>query len=259
MTKLKDLYKGEYGTDFYLRIAKGEIAGFIHYNIFGYKQGISTTVLDDISQIPSTTVIPTPNGIQLRAVSSSANDVAVTGSGIRTLELYYLDTSYDMQNEIITMNGITPVNTVATNIQRVFWIHAYTIGSGGVAAGNISLTNITGTVTYEYITAGGNRSLSSHFTIPDGKTGFILGWQGSSVKQDMSIRLRATVHFHNRALLLPGVFIFHDVMVLKDSSLHIPLKPPMSFPARCDIKVSSIAGTANGDCEAGYSILLIDD
>lgn len=259
MTRLKDIYKGEYGTDFYLRIAKGEMSGFKNYNIFGYKQGISTTVLDDVSQIPATTVIPTPDGIQLRAVSSSANDIAVTGSGIRTLELYFLDTNYNMQSETITMNGLTPVNTVATNIQRVLWIHTYTAGAGGVAAGNISLTNIAGTVTYEYIVAGGNRSLSSHFTVPDGKTGFILGWQSSSVKQDMSIRLRATVHFHNRTLLLPGVFIFHNVMTLKDSSLYDPMKPPLSFPAHCDIKVSALAGTANGDCEAGFSILLVDN
>lgn len=260
MPRLKDIYKGEYGVDFYLRVGKGEIDGFKHYPIFGYKQGISTTVLDDITQIPATTIIPYPNGIQLRAVSSSANDVAVTGSGIRALELYYLDTNYDMQSEVINLNGLTPVNTVATNIFRVLWMHSLApIGSGGVAAGNISLTNIAGTTTYEYIAAGGNRSLTSYFTVPNGKTGFIIGWQASAVKQDMSIRLRATVHFHNRTLLLPGVFIFHGIMTLKDSSLYTPLTIPLSFPARCDIKVSALAGAANGDCEAGYSILLIDN
>lgn len=260
MTKLKDIYKGEYGTDFYLRIAKKEMSGFMSYNVFGYKQGISATVLDDISQIPSTIVIPTPNGIQLRAVSSSANDISITGTGIRALDLHFLDTNYDVQSEIIIMNGLTPVNTVAANIQRVLWMHALTVGSaGGVAAGNISLTNTAGTVTYEYITAGGNRSLSSHFTIPDGKIGFILEWQASAVKQDMSVRLRATAHFHDNPTLLPGVFIFHDLMVLKDGSLYVPKKIPLIFPARCDIKVSAVAGTANGDCGVGYSILLIDD
>lgn len=260
MTRLKDIYKGEYGIDFYLRIAKGEIAGFDYYEVFGLRINTPTGSLQDVCQIPGgISTIPYPNGIQCRIVSSSVNDAAA-GTGVRTVEIAYLDTNYDMQIEDIIMNGTTAVNTVATNIQRIWWIHTLTAGSGGVAAGNISLQNTTGTVTYEYISANGNRSLTSHFTVPDDKTGYIFGWTASSILAGASMRIRSTSHYHNRTLALsPGIFIFHGHTVLNNASIYIPFRIPQKFPARTDIKISALMDGATNYVSGGFEILLIDN
>lgn len=259
MLKIDQLYKITTAADLYLKIAKGEISEYDYYEIFGFRTNVPTGSLQDICQIPGISVIPYPNGIQCRIVSSSVNDAAA-GTGIRTLEIAYLDTNYNMQVENITMNGTTPVNTVATNIQRIWWIHAITVGSDGVAAGNISLQNTAGTVTYEYIAAGENRSLTSHFTIPNNTTGYVLGWQASSVLAAGAIRLRATSHYHNRVLTLsPNVFIFHGSLVLNNSSQYKPFMIPAKFPARTDIKISSIMAAATNYVSGGFEILLIAD
>ncbi|GAG03191.1 unnamed protein product, partial [marine sediment metagenome] len=160
-------------------ISQGNVSGMKMYTIPGRKDSISATVLDDVTQVPSTTVIPSPGGIQLEVVSSSGDDVSVgDGTGVQQVDIHYLDTDGAEQTEIVIMAGATPVNTVATDIDFVQWMHSSVVGTGGVAAGNISLRNTAGTVTYEYIAAGGNQSLSARVKVPAGKTGYIMGWQG---------------------------------------------------------------------------------
>ena len=84
--------------------------------------------------------------MQMQIVSTSADDTAA-GTGVQTIRLYYLDENYEEQQEILTLDGVTPVLTIATNILRVNKMHAGSIGSGGVAAGAISLTDVGATVT----------------------------------------------------------------------------------------------------------------
>lgn len=230
-----------------------------HFHVVSsFKQSISTTVLDDISLIPSTTVIPYPNGIQLAVVSNNVNDT-VLGTGIRQVDIHYLDSNYIEQAELVNLNGTTPVNTIATNITRILDFHTQLVGSTGAAVGNISLTNLAGTVIYDYLQAGGNQSLTAHYTIPDGRIGYITGWQATSTKQPISLRLRATRAKHEY-MLLPGVFIFHDIVNLNNStSGQIVFSTPIKCPSRTDIKLSAIGtGAAGSECSASFSILLVN-
>lgn len=230
-----------------------------HFHVVtSFKQSVSTAVLDDISLIPNTTVIPYPNGIQLSVSSSDANDTAL-GIGVRQIDIHYLDANYLEQSEFVTLNGTTPVNTVATNITRILDFHTQLVGSSGVAIGNMSLTNLAGTVTYDYLQAGGNQSLTAHFTIADNKIGYITGWQASSTKQAVSIRLRATRSKYELNLL-PGIFMFQDVLNLNNTtSGFIPFDPPLKCLSRTDIKLSAIGtGAAGSDCSASFGILLVN-
>lgn len=258
LTKVTE--KGElyvYPADYYLQVAQGQIHGAKQYVISGYKVGVSTTVLDDLSQISGTTTLPNPNGIQLAVSSSSASDT-LAGTGIRRVTIYYLDTDYKEKTEGVTLNGTTPVNTSATNIQRVQWMHALEVGSNNVAVGNISLKNTAGTTTYEVIATGGNMSLTAHFTIPANKTGYILGWNASGVTKALTIRLRATVRKYDRKLI-PGVFIFQDVVILNNSTgPYIRFPSPLACPAKTDIKVSALADVSGGDAITSFTVLLQD-
>ena len=239
-------------------IAQGKAPQFSKYIPCGRKIGVSATVMSDLTQIPGVDTIPYPNGIQLRVVSDSVNDIS-NGSGVRTLRLVYLDTNYDIQQEIITMNGLTAVNTVATDIRRIYWINTITAGSGGVAAGNISLQNLAGTVTYEYIKAAENRSLTCHFTIPNNTTGYVLAWQASGKKQTISIRFRAAADPYTGELT-PGVFTFRSIVDLYDSAsgLLTPLIPG-KFLAKTDLKLSAIADVVGGDAAGTFQIVCIKD
>jgi len=245
-------------TSFLFEVARGSIPGIKMYSIPGRKDSLSSSVLDDLTQIPSTTVVPSPGGIQLELVSSSGDDDS-GGTGAQTIDIHYLDTSGDEQEETVIMNGATPVDTVATDIDFVQWIHAKTVGAGGVAAGNISLRNTAGSVTYEYITAGGNQSLSAKYKVPTGKTGYVVGWQASGITKKIDLRLRATVERFDRSLI-SGVFLFQDILVLNDAtSGWIPFEVPLKMPAGAVVKMSAISNAAGGDAAGQFDVILVDD
>jgi len=245
-------------TSFLFEVARGNISGIRMFSIPGRKDGLSSALLDDLTQIPGTIVVPEPGGIQLQVLSSSAADTSA-GTGVQTLDIHYLDTNGDEQEETVIMNGVTPVNTVATNIDFVQWIHTKTVGSGGVAAGNVSLEDTGGAVTYEYMAAGGNQSLSAKYKVPNAKTGYVVGWQVSGITKKIDLRLRATVERFDRSLI-PGVFLFQDIMVLNDAtSGWIPFVVPLKMPAGAVIKLSGISSAAGGDGAGQFDIMVVDD
>lgn len=82
-----------------------------------------------------------PNSIQLSVVSSSASD---TGA----IRLVYLDGDLVKRRETVTLNGLTPVLTSATDIRAV--LTAYSVGQTPV--GNITFSHAG--VTYAVIPAG---------------------------------------------------------------------------------------------------------
>lgn len=246
--------------DFFLEVAQDNIEGVKMFEIPGRRDGLSAVGLDDITQIPSTgLVIPNPDGQQLEVFSSNAQDTAA-GTGVQTLEIEFLDSSGAEQVETIVMNGTSPVATASTDIDRVQWIHGITVGSNAVAEGNITLRQSTaaGGEIYEYVASGGNQSLSARYTVPAGKTGYVMGWHASAIVKIIDFRLRATVDRFTRNL--QDAFNFQDAMVLDDApSGWIPFNVPRQCPATSQIKVSGVSQAAGGDAGCQFDVLLIDD
>ena len=59
----------------------------------------------------------------MKLASTSANDTAA-GTGIRKVRIHYLDADHVPHEEVVTLNGLTAVNTVATDIYRINRLHA---------------------------------------------------------------------------------------------------------------------------------------
>lgn len=198
----------------------------------------------DLWEGPTTTYVFPTSAVQMAVVSSSANDAAA-GTGMRQVMIHYLDNAYAVQTETVTLNGTTPVNTVATNILRINGIHAVAVGAGGTSAGNISITN--GGVTYGYISAGSNTARQAVYTVPAGKTGYISHWQassGSTGAHFCQIILQATTH---DGVLWPGVFLLQDEQGTQNGGISVTFPTPIPIPAQTDVKISAISdgGTAN--------------
>ena len=152
-----------------INIARGEVAGSASMNGVGEGSYATAVTGADVWGGPtSTQPIPPSNGIQMRLVSSNAQDSSA-GTGVRKVRMYYIDASGNMQNELVTMNGTTPVNTTATNIRFIQCMQGAEWGSGGTAAGNIDARDTGGTVVYKRIKASGNRCLDTARMVPAGK------------------------------------------------------------------------------------------
>ena len=254
--KLKEqAYNGQY--DFYNRVRAGRVLGHKIYLLTGRKESIDTSELDDLSNLPLTTAVPNPGGVQLRFKSASVNDSGA-GSGTRTIVLHYLDIEGNEQNEVKTLNGLTEVDTDATDIDKVQWMHVLTHGVLPTSDGDINLTNIAETITYSCIKAGGNQSLAAIYHIPNKKKGYVLGWKPSGIGKS-DVRLRATVNRFNRSLV-PNTFIFQDLVMAKDfSGPWVEFKGGLLMPALSTVKISALAFAPATDCGGSFEIMVVDD
>jgi len=91
------------------------------------------------------------SGAVISVVSDDANDTSA-GTGVQKLIVEGIQDSgggvWVSASEIVTMNGVTPVNTTATNWIAVNRAYVDDCGSGSVNAGNISITHTTDIIAY---------------------------------------------------------------------------------------------------------------
>ena len=95
------------------------------------------------SILSSATVVH-PTGERCRIVSTSTEDSAA-GTGIQKVMIVYFTSTWEYKQEIVELNGITPVDTVDTDIYRIQHFSAIKTGSNDFAVGTITLKNLTET------------------------------------------------------------------------------------------------------------------
>ena len=246
--------------------AVGSITGGRTVTAFGERESMGTTATgediwrgNELSPAPTShLVIPTPAeaGEQMTVVSESTNDTAA-GTGVQTVSIHYLDAAGDEQDEIVTLNGTTPVNTVATDIRFVNDFHAQTVGTGGVAADNIKIYK-TGSVglVYNMIAAGGNKSLVPHRMVPRGKMLVITSWHaGEAQSKRVNVRIRSTDMYDE---LLPGVFCFKDTTFLNGTTTgNITLNTPI--PALSVVKISGWPDAIGAEVGCSWAGVLLTE
>jgi len=248
---------GSLGTDPFTQIALGNVTGQRIFNAMGERESMGTTSTGEDIWRGAATTIPTPSaaGEQMTFVSSNDADNGATATGVLTVKMHYLDATGAEQEETITMNGTTEVDTVATDIRFVNDIYSLTVGSNGVAEGNIIVYKKGAAATiYNLIALGGNKSLVPSRMIPLGKTLILKEWHAEEAQaRRVNFRIRSTDMY---GVLIPGVFCFKDAIYLKQdsSSFHLNAK----IPALSIIKVSGWASQAGAEGSCGWWGILVD-
>lgn len=133
-----------------------------------FRFGQVTTAATAEAIVRSTTYTQPASQAQRSVSSANANDSSA-GTGARTIMIeYYDNTGVGPLFETITMNGTTPVNTVATNIRFIERIKVVTVGSTGSNVGIITLFNATagGGGAIGTIGATNNRTFWAHHYVP---------------------------------------------------------------------------------------------
>lgn len=136
-------------------IARGNVPGSTPYSTFGEKAvtGSGTSIVWQTG-MPNTLTVP--NSIQLTLVSTSASD---TGN----IVIQYLDANLIQRYETVTLDGLTPVTTSATDIRALN--NAYS--KFGPVNGTITFTS--GGVTYGRMTTGDIQFHTSMIRVPANK------------------------------------------------------------------------------------------
>jgi hypothetical protein len=141
----------------------------------GFSFGRAVLAAVTIVPVFETTYTEQTTNAQRSLVSASANDTSA-GTGARTVKITYYDqTMAGPYTETVTMNGTTPVNTVAVNICFIEKLEVLTVGSTGSNVGIISLKAAAagGGVTIWSIAATSNQTFGAHHYVGSAVTCFV--------------------------------------------------------------------------------------
>lgn len=242
----------------FLQIQKGEVENHETWHIFGENLDIDIDDAGEDMWVGPSNVIPRPPdvGEQMTIVSDNSND-DVGGTEVDTVRIEYLDANGDPQTEDVATNGTSGVNTVATDIRFVNDFYSRSVGSSGVAAGEIIIHKVSTPATvYSLIGAGGNQSMVCQKMVPMGHTFYVKGWHCSEGNDKrVRFRLRST---DKHGVLTEGIFLFKDVIYVRKTSSPMMLSP-ISVPALSIIKVSGWADQDNSEGTASVVGTLVQD
>ncbi len=251
-------------SNFWLETQKGSVIGHSVIVALGeYENGNRNVVTgEDVTrseEVGGPGRLPTPSitGEQFTVVSTSAQDSAA-GTGVRTVRLYIIRAADGAEyTEDVTLNGTTGVDTTITDGIFINDMHAIpTVGSNGVAEGNITVYKKGGTIAndlYQFLVAGGNKSLVPHRMVEAGYTLYLTTWQCTQAQASKraTYRIRST---DMHGVLMDGVFLFKDVLYLggPDSSGSVDLFYT-PIPEYSIVKVThwSDADGTEGSCSYG--------
>lgn len=233
----------------FLEAAKGNVPGLSGANIVGHNAVVGAT---PVTVWSGATAYAYPSaGVQMAVVSDSANDVAA-GSGAEKVTITYLTTDYTQATEEVTLAGLTPVNTVATNIYRINNVEVTQSANGANTAfnaGNISVTN--GGVTYGHIEAGEGRALSTVYTVPKDKIAYFYYFavscsSGKSAESSFIIREPGSPpHVHGH------------IEVYQTTATRVA-DVPVAVPEGSDVEMRAISSAAGTHVEATIGLFLVD-
>ena len=252
------VYPAPIVADFKTRVLLGEVPGYSIMNAMGERESIGTTVTGEDIWRGTATSIPAPSasGEQMEVVSSDAQD-GVAGSGVITLRVEYLDATGAEQTEDVTMNGVTGVPLLASNVRFVNDMYALTVGATGVAVGTIDIYQQgDATAIYNMIHLGGNKSLVPHRMVPLAKTLILQSWKATEAQaKRIAYRIRST---DMNGTIIPGVFCFKDTAYIKQATTgEMPLSA--SVPALSVVKVSGWAAQVGAEGSCSWWGYLVDD
>ena len=155
-----------------------------------------------------------------------------------------LDGDYNEVSQSVELNASGTATTTQTFL-RVF--RAYT--SNGQDATD-TVTIATGGVTYAQFSADMQQTLMAVYTIPAGKTGYLVSGNLSSTK-DKDITAKLMMREEGGVLRTKGLVLTPGTPFQRTWSI------PQQIPAKTDIEIRAKAG-ATGPVAAGFEIILVN-
>jgi len=243
-------------TIFGLEVSQGKIDGWSSVNKFGENQDIASGATEDIWDGGGTYVYPTTADIT--HVSMAVDQTAMRGE---TIEVQGLDVNWALtvQDVVLDASDTTTAVALTTALLRIFRMK---VNANVVTDQDLAAHNLGDTQDYAIILAGNNQTLMSLYTVPAGKTAYIVKFyvsQSRATNKDpdaVNVRSWARDNVngyefqlkHSMNLASGGVTAF-------ERTFGIPLK----MGEKTDLKMSA---TAIGDIafvSAGFDLYLLDN
>jgi hypothetical protein len=197
-----------------------------------------------------------PTGYEYQIIDWSAG-----GIGSQAVEISYLDSNWQMGQEVMIMNGTAHVDTVETDIYRINSMQTISVGTcGGGASGLITLVDkASRTTIYDTILANENTAQQAIGTVPVSDyfgnpfdAAYLTSWHVAASKSTGTIPvtfwLRATTLLDAFA---PGICQNLDIITVQDGFARVVFDIPRKIPPRSDVRISVQNATLTGVTASG--------
>lgn len=245
--------------EFYLQVARGQIAGHRVLTRSGMNPDVDTGALESLWDFGG--LYTFPSAASVMTISSSSASDAAAGTGARTVLVTGLDANYVEISETVSLNGQTGVNTVNSYL-RCHGMTVLTAGSGGTAAG--SIYQGTGVVTagvpanvYAHILLGWNTSQTLAYTVPAGHTAYLVDLVVSSISS--AVNQNTQLSFRQRSAPTASPFLRGGSLVVSAGLVHIPYVIPRAFGEKMDLDIVASTTDSNVIATAAARIMLVSN
>lgn len=234
--------------EFSLKVSRGKVPGWSQYVWRCHNPDVDLAAAEDLVEWGGSAQYLTSAEIVELVSDNAADDAGSTG--VTSVLVKGIDGNGNEQQEIVTMDGLTPAETVGTYL-RVNQIVSVTCGTGGVNAGAITASAKTSGYTLSQMGAGEGISHSGIYTIPGGHQASFLGADINIVKpaaQDPVVTLNIWARTSGSA---PWLLLF-DITLDTAVQTFITAEAfnKASFPAGTDARVECITDKDDTDCRA---------
>ena len=239
-------------SDFDSNVSLGLVEGYDMVIVQGENLDVDVANRENLWPVGGTLVYPV-TGEQWEVRSSDANDSA-TGTGARSVLITYLDDNYIEQELEVALNGSSPVVAGATDMFRLQKFSVATVGSSGFNQGNITVRVAGNGDDRGRILEGENNSLHGFFTVPAGKSAFIVYGNASCKKND-----EAVIDFYMTSGT-DGVFRRNKFADLFGNTTYIQPRYPLGpIIEKSDIQFLAKSFNTNNEASAFLQLLIVDN
>lgn len=229
-----------FGTASNIPIAAGQVANYSHVNKFGFNPTVGSGF--EIVSDQSVTVQPYPT----TAVTVSLISSATTNDAGLNITIQGLDANYAIQEETVTLNAGGSFTTTNTYL-RVFRGIVNSTNQGNITIQyNTAPTSIA-----DVIPSDSGQTLMALYTVPAGKTAYLIKFQGNVEKDTGTI-------FRLRGRPFGGQFSVKGQFGTFGSSVTYDYPVPLVFTEKTDIEIQVKAQGTTG-AGALFDLILVDN
>lgn len=248
--------------DFYAEIQLGNIAGYSIVHKFGRNDSVPNGQWELVSLLSdgSGLFMESPSTVRIKAGGNAAD--TANGLGAREITIIGINDTLEESIETIATSGAGASASTTNNFWRVHRSYLSEVGVYGSAnSGNIIIEDSGGINDLIMIAAEEGQSQYGAYSIPLGKTGYLLDVHlTTDANKAADFRLYTRENFTNvSSPISPKRLRLYWDGILGQTEAYSPKSPGLILPALTDIWVEAEGGGAGTEVSINLEIMLIDD
>ncbi len=246
--------------DYFIEVQRGNIEGHTVVHKFGSNTSIKNGVWDIVSSSSPSGTFPA-SGVKVRIKAGGNVADTVDGIGAHDIHIIGINTDLIEVRENIVTSGANASLLTTNNFWRIYRAHVLTVGTyTGSNVGDIVIEDSDGNNDMLTITAEEGQTQHGAFSIPLGKTGYLISVtpeSDSSKAADFRVFIRENFNVTSGNISPKRLVLYFDGVLGQFSSNKAT--PNIKLNSLTDIWVEAEGGGANTEVSIDFEILLIDD